>query len=69
MQSPDDQGTPPPSRASGGIGFGLFLLFAGCVLLAQRLGYIPSNVDWLFPAILIVWGASEIYSRTKRPGA
>ena len=44
-----------------GIGFGLFLLMAGLALLAERLGWLPQGLDWLFPAILIAWGASELY--------
>lgn len=48
-----------------GIGFGLFLLLAGLALLGERLGWLPEGLDWLFPAILIAWGASELYSRLK----
>jgi hypothetical protein len=51
---------------SRGIGFGLFLLFAGCVLLAQRFGLLPNGADWFFPIVLIAWGASEIYQRMRR---
>jgi hypothetical protein len=44
-----------------GIGFGLFLLLTGLVLLAERLGWLPTGADWLFPVILIAWGTSELY--------
>ena len=47
------------------IGFALFLLLAGLVLLGQRLGWLPGQFDWLFPVILIAWGASEIYQRMR----
>lgn len=52
-----------PIRTRPGIGFGLFLLLAGIVLLAERFGWLSAKVDWLFPVILIVWGASELYKR------
>lgn len=48
---------------SKGIGFGIFLLVAGIVLLAERTGWLPTGVDWLLPAALIIWGASELYQR------
>jgi hypothetical protein len=51
--------------AKKGIGFGLFLLLAGVAMLAQRLGWLPTEADWLFPAILIAWGAGELYQRLK----
>jgi hypothetical protein len=47
----------------GGIGFALFLVLAGLVLLAERLGWVPVNFDWLFPIILVAWGAGELYLR------
>ena len=46
-----------------GVGFGLFLLLAGGILMAERLGWLPINTDWLLPAILIAWGATEICAR------
>jgi hypothetical protein len=46
-----------------GIGFGLFLLVAGLVLLAERMGWFPAGADWFFPVLLIAWGASELYRR------
>jgi hypothetical protein len=61
------QGTssPLPKPEHRGIGFGLFLLLAGGVLLAERLGLLPAGTDWLFPVILIAWGAGELYQRMK----
>lgn len=55
--------TEPPRTK--GIGFGVFLVVAGLALLSERLGWVSPNADWLFPAILIAWGASEIYQRLK----
>lgn len=60
---PDTQPGDRPTRTRPGIGFGLFLLLAGIVLLAERFGWLSAKVDWLFPVILIVWGASELYKR------
>jgi hypothetical protein len=54
---------PPPHADRRGIGFGLFLLLAGGVLLAERVGWLPINTDWLLPAVLIAWGASEVYAK------
>lgn len=61
--APKDSSPPPsPSRSDrGGIGFALFLVLAGLILLAERLGWIPQGMDWLFPVILLAWGASELY--------
>lgn len=57
----------PPSGTErqhhGGIGFALFLVLAGLVLLAERLGWLPNGFDWLFPIVLIAWGLSELYQR------
>jgi hypothetical protein len=64
--SPSPQGSPGHGTRGhdrGGIGFALFLLLAGLLLLAERLGWAPIDVDWLFPAILIAWGAGELYQR------
>jgi hypothetical protein len=61
-----------PSRQSNagngqstGIGFGVFLLVAGCALLAQQFGLLPKSIDWFFPLVLVIWGASEIYKRLR----
>ncbi|NJM82636.1 MAG: hypothetical protein HC844_09135 [Tabrizicola sp.] len=66
---PDTRFTPnlppqPRDRSDrGGIGFALFLVLAGLVLLAERLGWVPNDFDWLFPVILIAWGFGELYRR------
>ncbi len=60
----DNTGT--DRKPGGGIGWGVFLLLAGSVLLAEKLGWLPGGADWLFPVILIAWGASELY-RHQRP--
>ncbi|MFM7335405.1 MAG: hypothetical protein ACKO2N_00235 [Tabrizicola sp.] len=57
--------TPPQGTSAdkGSIGFGLFLLLAGLIPLGERLGWLPEGMDWLFPVILLAWGASELYRR------
>jgi hypothetical protein len=50
---------------AGNAGFAVFLILAGAIALAQQLDFIPKNLDWLFPLILIVWGASELYTRYR----
>ncbi len=59
------EGQCPDGAKKGGIGFGLFLLLVGCALLAERLGWLPQRLDWLFPVILIAWGASEVFQRLR----
>ncbi len=46
-------------------GFGIFLILAGVIVLAQQLGWIPQNLDWVLPVLLIIWGASDLYSRYR----
>lgn len=48
-----------------GLGFGIFLLVIGVTMLAQQAGWLPARLDWLFPAILIAWGASEIFQHRR----
>jgi hypothetical protein len=56
--------TPPSAQTDkGSIGFGLFLILAGLILLGERLGWVPRGMDWLFPVILLAWGAGELYRR------
>lgn len=56
--------SPPDAPADkGSIGFGLFLILAGLILLGERMGWVPQGMDWLFPVILLAWGASELYRR------
>lgn len=54
---------PGPHPDRRGIAFGVFLLLAGSVLLAERVGWLQIHTDWLLPAILIAWGASEVYAK------
>jgi hypothetical protein len=47
---------------SGGFGWGIFLLLTGTALLAERVGWFPSDIKWFLPIILIAWGAGKIYA-------
>lgn len=58
-----DASAPVESADKGGIGFARFLILAGLILLGERLGWIPHGMDWLFPVILLAWGAGELYRR------
>lgn len=49
-----------------GIGCGLFLVLVGLGLLAERLGWIPFDVAWFWPAVLIAIGGSMVYRATRR---
>ncbi|MFO1202869.1 MAG: hypothetical protein U1E58_09575 [Tabrizicola sp.] len=55
--------SPGQEAEKGSIGFALFLILAGLILLAERMGWIPHGMDWLFPVILLAWGAGELYRR------
>ena len=46
-------------------GCGVTLLVAGGFMLAQQLGYIK-GADWLFPAILLGWGATYIFGAMRK---
>jgi hypothetical protein len=62
---PDQMNSPPshkPHSKWRAISFGPFLIVAGAILLAERMGWLPLNADWLLPIILIAWGASEVYA-------
>lgn len=48
-----------------GIGFPVFLLIAGGALLAERLGWIPEDVNWGFPAVLIAFGVAGLFRYFK----
>jgi hypothetical protein len=61
--SPSEPINHPKAVEKKSIGFGLFLLVAGVFLLAEKLGWLPYGSDWLFPVLLIAWGASELYQR------
>jgi|GEM_PF-1267443 len=62
--APQSSAAPPDAPVDkGSIGFGLFLVLAGLILLGERMGWIPEGMDWLFPVILLAWGASELYRR------
>jgi hypothetical protein len=63
--SPPESTNQPAAIEKKTIGFGLFLFVAGVVLLAEKLGWLPAGSDWLFPVLLIAWGASELYQRMR----
>jgi hypothetical protein len=47
------------------LGWAVFILIAGVALLAERLGWIPSDVQWGLPAVLIAFGVTMLYSYFK----
>lgn len=51
----------PLASKSEGFGWGLFLLLTGIALLAERVGWFPSDIKWFLPIVLIAWGAAKIY--------
>jgi hypothetical protein len=44
------------------LGWAVFILIAGIALLAERLGWIPSDVKWGLPAVLIAFGVTMLFS-------
>jgi hypothetical protein len=60
--------TPSPNESNSageGIGCGVFLVLAGMLLLAEQMGWIK-NTSWLFPVILIAWGAGSIFQALRK---
>lgn len=49
-----------------GLGVGLFALAAGVLLIAERLGWIPSNVPWGWPLVLLVFGVVTVARALKK---
>ncbi len=47
------------------LGWAVFILISGIALLAERLGWIPSNIQWGLPAVLIAFGVAMLYSYFK----
>lgn len=48
-----------------GIGCGIFLIFAGLGLFAERMGWIPFGTVWLLPAVFIAWGIALIFDAIR----
>ena len=49
-----------PKADGAGLGCGVFLAAAGAMLLAERMGWIPDNVNWLLPVIILSIGVATI---------
>jgi hypothetical protein len=62
---PENAPTSTSEERAGNIGCGIALLVAGGIMIAGQLGWIK-NADWLFPAILIGWGANYLYKALSR---
>jgi hypothetical protein len=48
------------------LGLAVFLLIAGGALLAERFGWIPSDIKWGLPAILIAFGVTMLFSYFRK---
>lgn len=48
------------------LGIGLFAVSAGFLLLAERVGFIPKDVSWGFPLLLIVFGGLAVLRSVRR---
>ena len=49
----------------GSIGFSAFMLIAGCLSLAERLGWIP-DLKWGVPLFLIVLGFASLFNALQQ---
>jgi len=47
------------------LGWAVFILIAGVALLAERLGWIPGDIKWGLPAVLIAFGVAMLFSYFK----
>lgn len=50
---------------NSGFGTGLFLVIAGIALLAERMGWISTEVKWGLPVFLVAAGASALHTYFK----
>lgn len=48
------------------LGWAVFFLIAGSALLAERLGWIPADVKWGFPAVLIAFGVAMLFGYFRK---
>lgn len=48
------------------LGLAIFLLIAGGAMLAERFGWIPSDIKWGLPAILIAFGVTMLISYFRK---
>lgn len=48
------------------LGWAVFLLIAGTALLGERLGWIPPDVKWGLPAVLIAAGIAMLFGYFKK---
>lgn len=62
------QGQTPsqPPALWDGLGIGLFAVIAGALLIAERMGWIPNNVPWGWPLVLVVFGVVTVARALKK---
>ncbi len=53
------------NKSASEIGWGVFLLLAGGLWLAENMGWIKAG-SWLFPVILISWGLALVVQAARR---
>ncbi|MGA0332483.1 MAG: LiaI-LiaF-like domain-containing protein [Kiritimatiellia bacterium] len=53
------------SAKNENLGCGIFLVLVGVSLLAERMGWIPFDAEWLLPVALIAWGLSYVLRALK----
>jgi hypothetical protein len=54
-------GLPVASKKRKGIGFALFLIGLGVLLVLENLDVLPGDVLDYWPIVFIAWGLSEVY--------
>jgi len=47
------------------IGCGVFLVLAGFALLAERMGWIPFDIAWFLPTVLVAVGIAKIFDALR----
>lgn len=52
------------NRAKG-LGCGVFLVLAGFALLAERMGWIPFDVAWFLPVVLVAVGLAKVFEALR----
>lgn len=56
----------PKERTGMGVAIGAALFLAGITLFAKEMGWLPSKINWLLPAIIVGLGVGFLRDSFKR---
>ena len=64
-ERPDQQEDAEDEKGTN-VAWGLFLILAGIALFAKEMGWLPFNINWLLPAILVAIGVGFLFDAFKK---